>query len=314
MNLRRYFIQLLFFVITIIGGVRFYMYINALEKGDLSAVKPGLVEGFLPISALMSLKKFLLTGVYDFIHPAGLTLFIFILLISIIFKKSFCSHICPVGFVSENLSILGKGIRIHKYLFHPLTVIKYGVLGFFAYIILWSLPLAAIDSFQRAPYNVVADAKMMHFFTSPSRTTIVVLAVLLVLTLISKNIWCRLMCPYGALLGLLSVLSPFKVKRNASACVDCRKCTAVCPNDIQVHSKGRIDSPECFGCFDCVSNRHNDKCLKVTNRMNHKFVPFIVTILLALTVISAMSAGYWKSKVTNFEYRRYLMISDKLSH
>ena len=314
MNRKRYFIQFVFFVITIVGGIRFYIWTENVLRGRLSDIKPGMVEGFLPISALMSLKKLVLTGAYDFIHPAGLTLFIFILAVSIVFKKSFCSHICPVGFVSENLSMLGKGIRVHKYIFHPLTVIKYGTLGFFAYIILWSLPVAAIDGFQNAPYNIVADAKMLHFFTSPSRTTIIVLAVLLVLTLISKNIWCRLMCPYGALLGLLSVLSPFKVKRDASACVGCRKCTSVCPNDIQVHSKGRIDSPECFGCFDCVSNRHNNECLKVTGGMNHRLVPFIVTILLAVTVAGAMYAGYWKSDISNFDYRRYLEISDKLSH
>ncbi len=121
--------------------------------------------------------------------------------------------------------------------------------------------------------------------------------------------------PYGALLGLLSVLSPFKVKRNASHCIDCRRCTEVCPNDILVHTKTRIDSPECFGCFDCVANRHSDKCLNTTNRFNHKLIPYIIAILMTATVVGgAMSAGYWKSSVTNQEYRRYLMIMDKLSH
>jgi Pyruvate/2-oxoacid:ferredoxin oxidoreductase delta subunit len=176
------------------------------------------------------------------------------------------------------------------------------------------MSVSSIDAFQKAPFNIVADAKMMHFFMPPSRTTVLVLAVILLLTLVSKNVWCRLLCPYGALLGLLSVFSPFKVKRDASACVDCRKCTAACPNDIKVHEKERIDSPECFGCFDCVSNRHNDKCLKVTGGLKHSIVPYIVAGLLAVTVIAAMSAGYWRSSVSNEQYRQFLIISDKIGH
>lgn len=211
---RRQILQLIIFIVVISAGVRFYMYVSALENGMPAGVKPGAVEGFLPISALMSFKRLILTGVYDTIHPAGLTLFIFILGVSIIFKKSFCSHICPVGFISELMSGLGKKVRIHKFIFHPLTVIKYGVLGFFAYIILYSLPVSSIESFIHAPYNIVADAKMLKFFLAPSKTTIIVLAVILFLTLVFKNIWCRVMCPYGALLGLISVVSPFKVKRD----------------------------------------------------------------------------------------------------
>ncbi len=132
---KRQITQLIFFVITIAGGIRFYFYISDLQNGVPAGAKPGLVEGFLPISALMSFKRFVLTGVYDYVHPAGLTLFIFILLVSLIFKKSFCSYICPVGFVSENLSYLSKGgVRIHKYIFYPLTIIKYGILGFFLHM------------------------------------------------------------------------------------------------------------------------------------------------------------------------------------
>ncbi|ADD67648.1 4Fe-4S ferredoxin iron-sulfur binding domain protein [Denitrovibrio acetiphilus DSM 12809] len=314
MNKRRFFIQLIFLVVIITGGVRFMIYIQELKQGIMTGTRPGVVEGFLPISALMSFKKFIMTGAYDFIHPAGLTLFIFIILVSIIFKKSFCSHICPVGFISESISLLSKKIRINKYLFHILTVVKYGILGFFGYMILWQMSVRSIDSFLKAPFNIVADAKMMYFFMPPSRTTIIVLAVVLLLTLISKNVWCRLLCPYGALLGLISILSPFKVKRDASACVDCRKCTAVCPNDIQVHQKGRIDSPECFGCFDCVSNRHNDECLRVTGGLKHSYLPYIIAGLLAVTVISAMSAGYWKSSVSNEQYRRYLNVINQVGH
>jgi polyferredoxin len=290
------------------------MYISALKAGDMTVSKPGLVEGFLPISALMSLKRLVLSGQYDFIHPAGLTLFIFAILISVLFKKSFCSHICPVGLVSETLSDLGKKLRIHKWIFHPLTIVKYGILGFFGYMILVQMSVRSIEMFLRAPYNMVADAKMMNFFVAPSKTTIIVLAVILVLTLIAKNVWCRLLCPYGALLGLLSVASPFKVKRNEHSCINCGKCERVCPNAIEVYKKNTVHTPECMGCFECVNNRTVDDCLEVTGKLQPKQISLAVAGILVLTITAAMAFGYWESNVTNEQYKHFLSIINKLSH
>ena len=47
-------------------------------------------------------------GVVDAIHPAGLAIFIGICLMSLVVAKSFCSHICPVGLLSEQ-SIANHG-------------------------------------------------------------------------------------------------------------------------------------------------------------------------------------------------------------
>ena len=40
------------------------------------------------------------------------------------------------------------------------------------------------------------------------RVTAVTLAVLALLSIVVKNFWCRYLCPYGALLGLVSWISP----------------------------------------------------------------------------------------------------------
>ncbi len=85
----RQFIQysILFFILFI--GIKFYFFIDALNNECFDVTKPGAVEGFLPISALMSLKRFLITGKYDYIHPAGLTIFISAIIISMVTNKSF---------------------------------------------------------------------------------------------------------------------------------------------------------------------------------------------------------------------------------
>jgi len=39
-----------------------------------------------------------------------------------------------------------------------------------------------------------------------------------VLSILLRNFWCRYLCPYGALLGVLSFFSILKVHRNAESC------------------------------------------------------------------------------------------------
>jgi len=48
----------------------------------------------------------------------------------------------------------------------------------------------------------------------PTRLTLSALGIFALLTLLVKNFWCRYLCPYGALLGILSRFSPTAVRRN----------------------------------------------------------------------------------------------------
>jgi hypothetical protein len=54
-------------------GIDFYLFVRNLEQGIVTTRPPG-VGAFLPISALISIKYWLLTGIYNTIHPAALTL------------------------------------------------------------------------------------------------------------------------------------------------------------------------------------------------------------------------------------------------
>ncbi|MEJ2246406.1 MAG: 4Fe-4S binding protein [Acidobacteriota bacterium] len=97
-------VQACFTLFCIFVGYRFYcFYLWTLDRSETFVSRPPSVEGFLPISALLGLKRLALTGQWDPVHPAGLTIFIAALAIAFLFRKGFCGWICPVGFVSNLL-------------------------------------------------------------------------------------------------------------------------------------------------------------------------------------------------------------------
>ena len=182
----------------------------------------------------MNLKAWLETGEIPALHPAGMFLLIAFLAISWIFRKTFCSWLCPVGTVSEWLWKLGKqtfgrNFALPRWLDIPLRGLKYILLGLFLYVVV-SMPVPAIRAFLEGPYGLVADVKMLNFFRFMGVTVAVSLGVLVILSVFVQNFWCRYLCPYGALLGLVSLASPMRIRRNPETCIDCAKCAKACPS------------------------------------------------------------------------------------
>lgn len=311
----RFIIQTLFFVYVLGIGVRFYFYISAVKAGDFGVTRPSGVEGFLPISALLGLRQLIFDGSYDKVHPAGLTILLAAIIMSALFKKSFCGYICPVGYVSEQVSKAGLKVRIHRYIHYPLTVLKYLILGFFIYSIFFVMNTDSAAIFIESQYNKVSDAKMLDFFISPSFTTAVVVSALVLLTLVFKNFWCRYLCPYGALLGIVSFLSPFKIKRSDPDCVKCGRCAKSCPMDIPVDNRHKVVSPECFGCMNCVKNRYNDKCLSIGGFLITPVVYGLLAVGIFIVIfLVAYFGGFWNSSVTPEKYRELLVNINSIWH
>src|SRR5262252_1743076 len=109
--LRRAF-QLAFLALNVWIGIEFYLFVRYYETGGRSVLvdRPAGVEGWLPIASLMNLKVLLLTGLLPRVHAAGLFLLIAFVTVSWIFRKAFCSWLCPVGTVSEYLWRWGRRI------------------------------------------------------------------------------------------------------------------------------------------------------------------------------------------------------------
>lgn len=302
----RLLVQSAFLLFTLYSGYLFYQFYQwALGNSTTFVARPPSVEGFLPISGLVSLKRLLLSGVYDPVHPAALTIFIAALVIAILFRKGFCGWICPVGFTSQLVERVARKLKLlwrpPEWLDYQLLSLKYLLLAFFAWLILVMMNLAAIESFSNSSYNLVVDARMLLFFLAPSTTTLWVLSFLVLASFFLRNFWCRYLCPYGALMGIFAWLGPLRVSRDQQSCINCRKCEKVCPGSIRVAEQTTVTSPECLGCLECLAACPVKNCLQVTTyrqrRIPSWLLPLGVVGLFLLIWAMANLTGHWHSAV-----------------
>lgn len=323
--------QAAFLLLNLYLGTQFYFWVRQFEPGGsaTSVSRPAGVEGWLPIAALMNLKYLLLTGHVPTLHPAGLFLLISFLAMSFLFRKAFCSWLCPVGTLSEYLWQLGR--KLFRRNFHlpvwldlPLRSLKYLLLGFFV----WAVSAMAVDelaAFMNSPYGVIADVKMLNFFRHIGQTGAIILGVLAVASLFVQNFWCRYLCPYGALLGFTSLFSPAKIRRNPETCIDCAKCAKACPSNLPVDRLVTIKSAECTGCLECVAVCPAKDTLNLSFPAIPKLVPATpristwamaagIAVLFFGIVGFAKTAGYWDSHVSNATYQQLVPHADEARH
>ena len=302
--------QALFLLMNVwIGGV-FYVWVRHFETGTPNTLsRPAGVEGWLPIAGMMNLKYYVLTGYVPSLHPAAMFLLITFLAIAFLFRKAFCSWLCPIGTISEYLWRAGRTLsrqnfRIWKWLDIPLRGLKYLLLGFFVWAVS-SMSANAITAFMRSDYGLIADVKMLDFFRFLGQTGAIVIAVLVVVSLFVQNFWCRYLCPYGALLGLTSLLSPLRIRRNPTSCMDCAKCAKACPSALPVDKLIAIKSAECTGCLECVAVCPAQGALQmslpapVERRVPTWAMAAGVAVLFFGIVGYAKTMGYWNSDVPN---------------
>jgi len=309
-----------FFVVVLAIGVQFSVWAGAhLARREPAVGRPAGVEGFLPISALMSARLALHgQGVHP-VHPASLAILLGILAMSLVVAKSFCSLLCPVGAVSEWLGrlgqrLLGRQLVPPRWLDLPLRSLKYVLLGFFVWATWVAMDLPGVRAFLDSPYNRVADVKMLLFFAHPGRITVAVLGVLAVASFFVRDPWCRYLCPYGALLGLVGRLAPFKVTRDARTCIDCRKCTRVCPARLPVHAMGRVASVECTSCQDCVAACPVKGCLLLRPprwwRQDWVLRPVAAVLVGTAVYLGVIGVfrltGHWHGNVSETEYAEHI--------
>lgn len=328
-------VQILFVALNAWIGVQFFLWVRWFERGGqgLAVSRPAGVEGWLPIAGLMNLKYLALTGQVSPVHPAAMFLLMAFLLMSLLLKKAFCSWLCPVGTLSEYLwklgrRLFGRNLTPPRWLDVTLRSLKYILLAFFVGVIGY-MSAEALAGFMLTPYGLIADVKMLDFFRTLTVTGVIVLGILAGLSMLIQNFWCRYLCPYGALMGLVSLLSPAKIRRDAEACIDCGKCSKACPGQLKVDQLVQIRSVECSACLACVASCPVENALQFalppkkaatpaerwTGRaLRPGAIAAMIAILFIGLVFFARMTGHWRSPIPNSVYQQLVPNANSVTH
>ncbi len=317
-------VQIAFLLLNVAIGVQFYLWVHYYETGGATAAvsRPAGVEGWLPIAGLMNLKFFLLTHNVPSIHPAGMFLIATFLTISFLFRKAFCSWLCPVGTISEGLWKFGRrlfrrNLHLPRWTDIPLRGLKYLLLGFFLWAV-GSMSAQDIAMFLHSPYGLIADVKMLNFFRELSMVGAIVIGVLVVLSIFIQNFWCRYLCPYGALMGFASLISPMRIRRDPVACIDCAKCAKACPSQLPVDTLVSIKSAECTACMECVAVCPAQGALDLALPRKRQVPVWAVAAGIAALFLGAVTYAkittHWNTNLPQDVYYELVPNSDQATH
>ncbi|MBQ7088390.1 MAG: 4Fe-4S binding protein [Clostridia bacterium] len=185
-----------------------------------------------------------------------------LLLYSILFGRMICGWLCPFGLIQELLHKI-KTPKVKKGLVtRILSYLKYVILVVFVFIVptlyaLRNIPLPAFCKYicpagtLEGGIGLLSNAVNDSYFSmlGPIFTWKFLLMVsILVGCIFIFRLFCRFLCPLGALYALFNRISIFGIKLNRDKCVDCNRCIAHCEMDIR-----HVGDPECISCGECIS-------------------------------------------------------------
>jgi polyferredoxin len=316
-------------LVIVYGWIQLYRFVRHFDSnGQYPFVpRPQFIDSFLPIGSLVALKNWVINGVFDKVHPAGLVIFVAVLVSAILLRRGFCSWVCPVGSLSELLwkfgnRVMGRNVKLGKHVDLFARSIKYLVLIFFLKAILLDMNSFVVYAFVNSPYYKIADVKMLDFFINPSDLTLMAIAFLVVMSFVVKNFWCRYICPYGALLGVMGLLSPFTIRRDVTKCTGCRGCSKACPVYLDVADQKKVTSPECMMCLECIESCHTNALHVKTifpfrifaTPLKSWMYPAMLLAIFALVLMLGILTGNWSSSVSYSEYVQLIPLRFMITH
>lgn len=183
---------------------------------------------------------------------AALLLSLLIPLIGVLWGgRLFCSWLCPMGLLGE--AVRGVRRRLERLGIHffnlPISRLpKYVLLvtGALA-CLLFSVPFF----YGFYPPRILSGALRDSWSNNMMMGELIFVGLLLLCELVlCERLWCKSLCPGGALLAWMSPLRRLRVQHDEAACTACGKCDLACPYDLD--PSRRTLGGECDNCGRCI--------------------------------------------------------------
>ncbi len=183
------------------------------------------------------------------------------LALSLVFGRSFCGWVCPLGTTMDLVRPLAfwQGKRKYKKttpearrnnrLRYLILVAALG--GSLLSVKLLGLldPLVIFSRAATAGISNILNGQVAFERGGLSYFSLLFLAILL-LEFWQPRFWCRHLCPQGALISLVSRFSLLN-RRVSTACSNCALCKRACPMDAIPHEAHNTDYSDCTFCLEC---------------------------------------------------------------
>ena len=201
--------------------------------------------------------------------------------VTLLAGRLYCSIVCPLGIFQDVVLWIRRRFRRTSFLFRagrPVVRAVAAVL-FAALLLCGAASLAGLvepysvygrfathlfEPLAAACNNYVADLCMRWgrpcmlkseiFIRGWSALAVagVSLAALTVVAALRGRLFCNTVCPVGAVLGLLSVKAPVRIRLDAAKCVKCGLCAKACKAECIDVANGKVDQSRCVRCFTCI--------------------------------------------------------------
>lgn len=214
---------------------------------------------------------------------------VFLLLLTLVFGRIYCSVICPLGVFQDVVSRI-SGMRKKKksrFTYSPaVSWLRYSVLILFVAAMIAGIGsfvvlLSPYSSFGRIASNLFAPLyqwgnNVLAYFAERADSyafysvdvwlksvptfviACVTLIVIVVLAWRNGRTYCNTICPVGTVLGLISRYAMFRPVIDADKCRECSLCSRKCKASCVDYKAHKIDYSRCVDCFDCIDACKHD--------------------------------------------------------
>lgn len=209
---------------------------------------------------------------------------VFLIAMTLVFGRIYCSIICPLGILQDIIGWVGKKVKKNRYTFSKaLSWLRYTMLGVMVVALVAGIGsivqlLAPYSAFGRIATTLLQPLYKMgnnvlaaisehydnyafyHTETGVPNITIVLaiacvtLVVLAVLAYRNGRTYCNTICPVGTVLSFLSRFSWMKIQFDADKCKNCSLCTKNCKAACIDFKNHQVDYSRCVVCGDCIES------------------------------------------------------------
>lgn len=221
-------------------------------------MKTASTDALCPFGGIETIWRFITsngTAYCPKTHPSNLVLAVGLLLGVVIAGGAFCGWVCPFGAVQDALDWVRRKLRLPTVRV-PAKLDK--ILRYGRYVVLAGILYATISTVTLwfadfDPYRTLFGLGWIFEFNLAEQWPAYAITIgVLIAAFFIPRLWCRYLCPLGAIVGLFQRISPLKIRRDKNLCIDCGRCNRACPMKLEIASKNAVNF-DCTACQKCTS-------------------------------------------------------------